>query len=118
VIDKFVAHRISIAEDGLLLSDALFPDFSPEEQAILKNLFLKPFAGCNETFVFYHDVDVSLNVLRKIAIDINDDADFLEESIKVHDFLKSVSKHPNIKDGDLFIMKLNGLNLNNRLCRL
>jgi hypothetical protein len=117
VIDKFVAHRVSTVAGGSVLSDALFPDFSTEEQVILKNVFLKPFAGCSETFAFYHDVDISLNALRKISNDIDDDADFLEESIKVHDYLKSVSKHPNIKDGDLFVMQFQDLSFNGHLCR-
>lgn len=114
VIDQFIAHRMG--GESSFISDSVFPEFDPDESGTLKNLLLKPFAGCGETHSFYHEVDIELNTLRKLSTDIHNGNDFVEESIKVHDFLKSVSRHPQIKNGDLFVIKFDDVEFDNHLC--
>jgi hypothetical protein len=116
VIHKLIYHRISI-EDGMdsKLSNTLY-DFKDEEEAIaLKKIFLKPFTSNFTSYEFTHDIDIELNPLFKIAQVIFDEDDFINQSKNICKHLKSVSKHPNIKDGDLFVLKFSGIKMNNNL---
>ena len=61
----------------------------------------------------WHDVDLKMNVLFNLAKDIYEEESFLMRSQDIHQHLKSVSKHPNIKDGDLFIIKFDNIQMDN-----
>lgn len=87
---------------------------SASEIEALRKLLLKPFLSHHETFEFDHQVDLSYNVLFNIAKDIKEGADFNEESKKIHQHLVSVSTHPNIKDGDLFIVRFENIRMGNK----
>jgi len=78
---------------------------SSEQDLILKNIFLKPFSSCIETYEFHHDIDINLNPLYKISNDIYNEGLIKKYSNDILKHLISVSKHPNIKEGDLFIIK-------------
>ena len=80
----------------------------------LRKLLLKPFTTHNETYEFDHQIDLSYNVLFNIAKDIYEEADFAEQSRNIHQHLVSVSTHPNIKEGDLFIAKFEQIRLAKR----
>ncbi|MBI3221402.1 MAG: nucleoid-associated protein [Bacteroidetes bacterium] len=115
-IDKLIFHRISTESDKSIISNKLFETSSREEEEILKGIFLKAFTSSTVTYQFHHEVDLSLNTLLKIAKGIHDDDNFVMKSINIHQHLKSVSKHPNIKDGDLFVVKFAGIKFNNQVC--
>ena len=105
-ISKIIYHSVSVADDKFILSNELFACNDDEEQ-VLKNIFLKPFANAFNAFEFKHEIDLKLNPLFKLSKDILEGEDFIEISKDICQHLKTVSKHVNIKDGDVFILKLN-----------
>lgn len=113
-ISKFALHRISIEEGNSFLSDSVFETGNEEEEETLKRIFLKSFQANTITYEFKHEVDIELNTLLKLAKSIYDGGNFLSKSKNIHQHLKAVSKHPNIKDGDLFIAKFDEIKLNNK----
>lgn len=113
-ISKFALHRISIEEANSFLGDSVLAPENAEEEEILKRIFLKSFQANTTTYEFKHEVDIELNTLLKLSKAIYDGGDFLSKSKNIHKHLKSVSKHPNIKDGDLFIVKFDEVTLNNK----
>ena len=112
IISKLIYHRINLEGDNSSLSDTLYDFQDDEEEDVLKKIFLKPFVSNVTTFEFKHDIDIELNPLYKLAQSILEDDDFIANSKYICQHLKSVSKHPNIKDGDLFIMKFDNIQLN------
>ncbi|WP_425390465.1 nucleoid-associated protein [Ekhidna sp.] len=79
-------------------------EFSPSEEETLKNILLKPFSETINTYQFKHDVDLELNVLFQLSRKIAGDGQLgnTPEGIVTH--LRNSSRHPNIKEGDLFIV--------------
>lgn len=80
-------------------------EFAPSEEEILKNIFLKPFEGTITTYQFTHSVDLDLNVLLQLSRKVKE-REALEgaaEGIVSH--LRTSSRHPNIKEGELFIVR-------------
>jgi len=97
------------------LSDKLYDLESEEEQEVLKKIFLKPFVSSFTTYEFKHEIDLELNPLFKLAQAIVTGEDFIAKSKDVAKHLKSVSKHPNIKNGDLFVLKIDNVKVNDKI---
>jgi hypothetical protein len=87
---------------------------STEEEEVLKNIFLKPFQSCITTYEFQHNIDLELNPLYKLSKAIHHDEDITEKSKDIIQHLKDVSKHPNIKQGDIFIIRFSNIALNQK----
>lgn len=113
-INKFIIHRVSIENDKSFLSDTIFETTNDDDDETLKRIFLKPFQVSSITYEFKHDVDIELNTLLKLSKSIYNKGDFLGKSKNIHQHLKAVSKHPNIKDGDLFVVKFDEIKMNNK----
>ncbi len=88
---------------------------SEEEEEILKKIFLKPFTSVHTTYEFTHTIDLELHPLFKLSKAIYHSSNFEESSKHILQHLYSVSKHPNINDGDLFIIKFDDVKLNQKL---
>jgi hypothetical protein len=116
IIRKLIYHRLALEIDNSVLSETLYDFSNDEEEVVLKKIFLKPFLSCAATYEFKHEVDIELNPLFKLSQAIFEGGDFILQSKNICQHLKSVSKHPNIKDGDLFIMKFDNINFNHQLC--
>ncbi len=114
VIRKLILHRVNIDGEKSILSNSLFKNDNEEEDEVLKKIFLKPFLTATTTYEFKHDIDLELNPLYKLATAIYSDENFVAKSKSICQHLKSVSKHPNIKDGDLFVIKYDDIKLNNK----
>ena len=97
-----------------MVNDSEYNLGESEEENTLKKIFLKPFTSAAATYEFSHEINLDLNPLYKLSAAIFDNEDFTETSKNIHQHLKSVSKHPNIKDGDLFILKYKNLKMNNK----
>lgn len=104
-----VVHGVEVSTVNTNLSNP-----SEERAEALSKLLLKPFTTHTETYEFDHQVDLSYNVLFNIAKDIKAGDDFVENSKKIHQHLVSVSTHPNIKDGDLFIARFDNIRFGNK----
>jgi len=112
-ISNLIFHRIGIENDNSFLSNTEYDLESSEEEEVLKKIFLKPFVGNTSTYEFKHEIELELNTLFKLAKDIYQNESFFDKSKDIHQHLKSVSKHPNIKDGDLFIVKYDDVIMGN-----
>lgn len=114
IIRKLILHKVSSNESKSIISNNL-SDYSDEAEGILfKKILLKPFISNSLTFEFKHEINIDYNVLFKLSKAIYEDEDFIENSKNIAQHLISVSKHPNIKDGDLFVAKFEDIKLNNK----
>jgi len=113
-INKLALHRISLEEENSFVSDEIIEIVNEEEEETLKRIFLKSFQSNSITYEFKHEIDIELNTLLKLAKNIYNGDSFLRKSKSIYQHLKAVSKHPNIKDGDLFIVKFDEVKINNK----
>ena len=98
-------------EDQYLLQN----EFSPAEEETLKNIFLKPFTQTSTTYEFKHDVDLELNVLFQLSRKIRDEDAIGDTFEGIVSHLRSNSRHPNIKEGDLFIVRFSEVIVNTEI---
>lgn len=109
-------HRVGnkSRNEGLLLSSQPF-ETDDELAPLLKEFFLKPFREKEENYYqFTHDTDVEFNPLFAIA------SDFFDAPEQSHEFSKKIaqhlfdqSEHPHIKNGEVYVAYLEGLQLDN-----
>jgi hypothetical protein len=109
-----VVHKISTTENKSVLSDALYESADETEDSVLKKLFLKPFQAHVSTYEFAHNIKLDYNVLFGLSKKIIEEADFIALSQNIAEHLIECSKHPNIKDGELFVVKFEDLLLSNK----
>lgn len=114
IIRKLVHHKVSSVEKNSIISQTLFDYTNEDEENVLKKLLLKPFTNHTNTFEFFHEVDLGYNVLFNLTKNIFSDEDFISNSRNIAQHLITVSKHPNIKDGDLFIAKFEDIRMGNK----
>jgi len=107
-IRELFFQKIKEEPDGYHL---IQQEFSPSEEETLKNIFLKPFEGTINTYQFKHEVDLELNVLYQLSRQIHQKEEIgdLHEGIISH--LRTSSRHPNIKEGELFIVRFSDMML-------
>jgi hypothetical protein len=79
----------------------------------LKNILLDAFVPLNEVYEFVHDIDINLNVLKKIIGEYWDKEDLLGTSKNIYHHLKTVAIHPKIKSGDLVLAKFEDVQIEN-----
>jgi len=113
-LSQLILHHIRSADKRSAFSQQPLALNEELEQSLLKKILLKPFTNQTTTFEFQHKINLDYNVLFSLAKSIYEDADFTEQSIKIAEHLIENSKHPNIKEGDLFIAKFEDLQLNNK----
>lgn len=108
IINKIIFHKIGVTDESLNLNDNLF-ECNAEEEQVLKTIFLKPFSNSYNAYEFKHAIDLNLNPLYNFSKSILENNNFINDSKDIAQHLKTVSKHPNIKDGDLFVLKIEDL---------
>jgi len=117
-IEEAVIRKISLNRfskiDKSIISNNLYDYSCEEEENILKRILLKPFVSHFQTFEFQHDIDINYNILFTLAKNIYEGTEFIEQSAKIAQHLISSSKHPNIKDGEVFIAKFDDIKMNNK----
>ncbi len=114
IIRNVILHRIASEESESIINQSLFEYSSDEDDVTLKKIFLKPFLSHAQTFEFKHDISLDYNILYNISKGIFSGDDFIQKSGEIGQHLISSSKHPNIKDGDLFIVQFDEVKLNNK----
>ena len=80
-------------------------EFAPSEEETLKKIFLKPFEGASTTYQFTHSVDLELNVLFQLSRSIQENETIGDTYDGIISHLRDSSRHPNIKEGELFIVR-------------
>lgn len=97
---QYIVHHVG---DALMLGDEAFPQ--PEvmlEAAFTQLAFNKK--DWEQPYEFFHETDIELNEMYTYVKMIFDKTNnFLEQSKNIAKHLQSVSDHPNIKNGELFI---------------
>ncbi len=116
-IQDLSAHRIGnkANDETLYLSEAPLSIEDEHLSGLLMQYFLKPFTS-EEFYNFtFSNGEFELNPLFTYAQSIFSEGLPLHEvSLKIAQYLYDVSNHPNIKSGDLFVAKLDGVRLNDQ----
>lgn len=115
VADQLIFHRISSDDANVQFGTAEFDVSNEEESGHIKNAFLKPFQSAGATWEFRKD-GAGSNILNGIAKELHKNGNFVIGSVNIGKHLKNVSTHPNIKDGDLFVIKFADVLYNGNLC--
>ena len=113
-IRAIVFHKVNIQEDKLILSEQICDFLDEDEADTIRKAFLRPFQQEFAKHRFNHDYDIELNALYKLSKGIYNKEGFLEYSQNIASHLKNVSKHPNIKDGDLFVIHWDNIIIDNQ----
>ena len=100
----------ALADEPLAFKDDLIPQ-------LLMQYFLKPFEKTNEVYHLIHPSDdVELNELYHFAGELFADQDkFMPISQQIAKYLYSVSSHPKIKAGELYVVYFNQVQLEGEL---
>jgi hypothetical protein len=113
-IEAISAHHVGnkSQDDQLVLSKEKLDLEDDDLSNILIHYFLKPFTG-EELYNFtFSNGEFELNPLFTYSDSVFKDAiPFHENSIKVAQYLFDVSNHPNIKSGDLFVVRFSNIKL-------
>lgn len=110
-IKNLIVHRIASENGKSILTDKSI-NLSEEDGAdALKKIFLQPFLAITQTFEFNHEISLDYNILYNLSKEIYEGSDFIEQSQGIAQLLISTSTHHNIKDGDLFVLKLEDVKL-------
>lgn len=113
VADRLIFHRISTDDANVQYSTEELEFSDEEENIVLRNIFLKPFQSTGATWEFRQEGG---NELYTIAKELEADGNFVIGSVNIGKHLRNVSTHPNIKDGDLFVIKFADILYNGNLC--
>lgn len=113
-IQKLILHRVLSAESEAVINDSLVDNLGDEEENVFKKVLLNPFLSHAQTFEFKHDVNIDYNVLFNLSKKIYHGENYIEKTEEIVRHLISASKHPNIKDGDLFIAKFDDIKFDNK----
>ena len=115
-LKETVLHKVGNKQnEGILrLSKSLLVLDSATRELLL-SYFVKPF-NSNEYFNFFHESDVSANVVYASASAIFENTDtFLEQSVVIAEHLFDKSVHPKIKDGELYVAYIQDIAINGEL---
>ena len=110
LIQQCVIHRVGNKnnDEGVVLSDNA-TTLSPELKVTLIKYFLQSFEGKEEAWNFMHINDVKFNEVSSYASDLFGGADLVDVSKNIAKQLYECSIHPNIKGGELFVVKLSNV---------
>ena len=120
-IERMMFHRYSQDESLSAISEVEYsfddiPELGPSAEGLLLEIFLKPFAFLGNTYEFTHQVDVEMNVLNKLVDDLySEEKSFVSVSQDIYRHLRDVSKHPNIKDGDVFVIQFDAISIEGQM---
>lgn len=111
-ISDVVCHRFCLDNSQDILSRQKTTTDNSDND-ILKNILLEAFISVNVIYEFVHDIDIDLNVLRKIVKEYQNEEDLLHTSKDIYQHLKAIATHPKIKDGDLVFAKFEDIQIDN-----
>lgn len=114
-VDKAICHRYSKDPTRQLISNHGV-NLMELDQKSLVDSFLKPFSTQRREYVFSNNIDIKYNVLYQICLDLIKGTDFVNTSINIFKHLVNVSTSPNIKNGDVLIIKFDDITVGNKYC--
>ena len=89
-ISEIICHRFCIDNSHNILSSRN-TSIEKADNFLLKNILLDVFVSHNEVYEFVHDIDIDLNVLRKIVKEFWDKEDLLNHKEEDH---QSTDEYP------------------------
>ena len=116
IIGKIICHRVCNDELKSIISDDTIAIANSDDGKIFTEILLKPFQNSEMVYEFYHEIDLNLNVIYKIAQDIYNGGEFVRKSQDIVSHLVKSSRYPNIKDGDLLIATFEDVVVENKYC--
>lgn len=114
-IDKIICHHFSIDRQKCLVNHKEM-DMDKLEQDIMRDFFIKPFTREKNEYSFVHAIDLKYNIVYNTVIDIYHGGDFIADSVSLFKHLDSVSTAPTIKNGDIFIVKIEDVVVDDSYC--
>lgn len=111
-INKIICHHYSQDAYKCLLNNTCM-SVENLDSIILKDFFIKPFSTQKGEFSFSHPVSLDYNIVFQSALGLLDNGDFVKCSQDIFRHLQSVSTLPTIKDGDIFVAKVEDIIMNN-----
>lgn len=106
-LDQTIVHYVGMSDsDDLTLSNETLDVSNELLSNLLRDYFLSNFKS-NGFYSFAHDNNIELNELFSYCSSFFEGSkDFVELSKEIARHLKHVSTHPNIKDGELYVVSL------------
>ncbi len=118
-LDKIIVHHIGNPshDEPLNCSKEEFPLTDPDLEGILGKFFLSPFQKKALSFYnFKHDSDLELNEMYHYASKMfNPGESFALQSVNMAKHLYDKSGHPMVKSGELYIVLLNNIMVEDEL---
>lgn len=116
-IKYLIIHEIGnkLRDEKVFLSGSL-QSIDDHLEAVLLKCFLKSFLTETEFYCFNHSSDISLNETYSYSKDIfqeKDEATFINETQKMAKHLYEFSLHPKIASGELIIVQISDVIVNN-----
>ncbi len=111
VVEEFVVHRLGTEPNENIYNDYRAQLQAEDEQDFLRRLFLKPFVTMAETSEFTHPVSLEYNVLHGLCSELLAGKDIVVHSRSIATHLFDVSRHHNIRTGDVFVVRFQGVGL-------
>ena len=110
MIQQCVIHWVGNKnnDEGVVLSDNT-TILSPELEVTLIKYFLQSFEGKEEAWSFTHVEDIKYNEISSYASEVFEDEGFVDVSKRIARQLYECSVHPNIKGGELFVVKFSNV---------
>lgn len=109
-ISQAICHRYSSDPTKSLLNDKEV-NLDEVDATILRKFFITPFSKIKREFGFTHQVNLSFNVIYQISLSVLNGMDFVEASQAIFKHLNAVSNKPSIKDGDVFVCKIEDIEI-------
>lgn len=121
-IGSIVVHKVGnkAREEGVSLSDKEIKLTEDLHKEMLMMYFTKPFTG-EITYNFTHASDIKLNEVYAYAHNIFNNIDnvpgvLLDQSKNIANHLYKVSAHPRVKSGELYVVFLRDVLVDDELC--
>lgn len=104
-IDNMICHHYSQDVSKCLVNNSCI-NMSDVDIDVLKDFFIKPFASQKGEFSFAHPVSLDYNIVYQSSLKFLENGDFVRCSQDIFRHLQSASSLPTIKDGDIFVAKV------------
>lgn len=111
-ITNIICHHFSLDSTQCLANDKEM-NLEELDMDILKEFFIKPFGFQKNEYQFTHHINLLYNVVYQLSLKIFQNGNFVQSSKDIYKHLISVSILPTIKDGDIFITKINDIKIDN-----
>jgi hypothetical protein len=108
-IETLSIHKVGnkLRNENIFISNTP-TELNDDDTELLLKYFIKPFTNITDEYQFVHQTDLAYNVVNGLTRKaLEENLEFHKYSIEILKYLYDQSNHPQIKSGDLFIVKFN-----------